>query len=59
MRNESKTESDKSIATVNETNEFFATLSEYILRQCEGDESKATEVLRIIRALRLSNSKAN
>ena len=52
-------ENNPSKASTQTTDEYFAHLTVYVLEQCDGDEDKVAEVLRIIGALRLGNSKAD
>ena len=52
-------EKNQAKATSQTTDEYFVQLADYVLEQCEGDENKAAEVLRIIRALHLGNGRTD
>ena len=52
MNNESK----QSKASTQTTDEFIAQLTEYVFDKCEGDESKAADILQIIKAFRDSRT---
>ena len=49
-------ENNQSRASTQTTDDFIAQLTAYVFEKCEGDESKAADILRIIEALRNSRT---